>query len=587
MAERRKYTVADLLALKGKARLTEVLVRTPEEAAAAEAAGIDLVSVDEMELTPDFRAAAPNAFFIVGLAYGFHASAEDYIRVGFTCMRMGMDACYSAASVETIRRMFAEGIPVVSHVGLVPSKRTWTGGFKAVGKTAEQALMVYDATRRLEDAGAFAVEMEVVPDRVAAEISQRTAMICLSMGGGADATRNISSPRTSSERTAATTRDIRSATGTSPPNMNGCSGRGSPLSRSFAGTCRAAPTRAPSIRSAFPTPSSKDSCASCRPDHLCRARPRRHCRADGQVRDAPRQLPAGESLEDVVGRAGEILHRARLALVAAQRKVVAEGLGNRRVDADALHDLVAAKAGLQAFEDVFLHVAPQVDLDRQDHEPEQCRVQRKDDLMIGSRELPDAVEAQMFQHRWHQHAVGRQQRADDEVGAGRRGVDEDDVVKDTERIERPGEAAWIVNPDDPVEVTVRRQHVEVDLGRRPDAVREAYLPVAQRRVSGDVAGTGPGREAVTRVPLRVEVDDQDPIAPSREFRSEVDHGGRFAGAALSIGDGDDSRLLDLVHAGKVSYPRQMRKGPFAAIGRVASALGKTRSEACFIAGARA
>ncbi len=184
MPARKTPTVADLLALKGQRQLTEVLVRTPDEAAAAEAAGIDLISFDELEWTPDLVKAAPNSFFIVGLAYGMHATADEYIRAGFRFMNQGVAACYSAASVETVRRMFEEGIPVVSHVGLVPSKRTWTGGFKAVGKTAEQALMVYRATKRLEEAGAFAVEMEVVPDRVAAEISKRTRMICLSMGGG-------------------------------------------------------------------------------------------------------------------------------------------------------------------------------------------------------------------------------------------------------------------------------------------------------------------------------------------------------------------------------------------------------------------
>lgn len=184
MSVRQKYTVADLLALRGRKQLTEVLVRSPEEAAAAEAAGIDLLCVEEPELTSAVRNAASSSFMIVGLLYGFHATPEDYLRAGFAAMRTGADACYCAGSLEVIRRMFAEGIPVVSHVGLVPSRRTWTGGFKAVGKTAEQAIMVYEATRRLEDAGAFAVEMEVVPDRVAAEISKRTRMICLSMGGG-------------------------------------------------------------------------------------------------------------------------------------------------------------------------------------------------------------------------------------------------------------------------------------------------------------------------------------------------------------------------------------------------------------------
>ena len=180
-----RATVADLLALKGKRQLTQVLVRAPEEARAAEAAGIDMVSVDETYWSLAYRDAAPKRFVTVGLLYGFHVTAEDYIRAAFAAMRIGADAVSCAGSVDTIARMFAEGIPVVSHFGLIPSRRTWTGGFKAVGKTAEQALRIYEATKRLEDAGAFAIEMEVVPDRVAAEISKRTSMLVLSMGGGA------------------------------------------------------------------------------------------------------------------------------------------------------------------------------------------------------------------------------------------------------------------------------------------------------------------------------------------------------------------------------------------------------------------
>jgi len=185
MIRTNRPTVADLLAQKGRRQLVQVLVRSTEEAAAAARAGVDIVSVDETEWSPAYREAAPDTFMTIGLLYGFHATAEDYLRAAFQAMRIGADAVYSAASVATIAQMFAEGVPVVSHVGLVPSRRTWTGGFRAVGKTADAALRVYEATKRLEAAGAFAVEMEVVPDRVAAEISKRTSMIVLSMGGGA------------------------------------------------------------------------------------------------------------------------------------------------------------------------------------------------------------------------------------------------------------------------------------------------------------------------------------------------------------------------------------------------------------------
>lgn len=178
-------TVADLLACKGRSQLTQVLVRSVEEAAAAEAAGIQMVNLAGDAWTPEFRAAMPRAFVTVGLEYGRHVTAEDYIRSAFAAIRTGSDAVYCAASFDTIARMRAEGIPVCSHVGLVPSRCTWTGGYKAVGRTAKAAIKIWRDVQQLEAAGAFAIEMEVVPDRVAAEISRRTSMLVLSMGGGA------------------------------------------------------------------------------------------------------------------------------------------------------------------------------------------------------------------------------------------------------------------------------------------------------------------------------------------------------------------------------------------------------------------
>ncbi|MBB4403061.1 MULTISPECIES: 3-methyl-2-oxobutanoate hydroxymethyltransferase [Rhizobium/Agrobacterium group] len=178
-------TVADIQNMKGKRQLTMLRVVTLEEAAAAEQAGIDLVSVPPALLGPAFREAAPTVFAFPGLEYGDFITADDYLRGAFQAMRAGGDAIYCAAGLSTVRRLREEGIPVCGHVGLVPSKATWTGGFRAVGKTAESALEVYRQVKALEEAGAFAAEIEVVPGAVAAAISARTSLVMLSMGAGA------------------------------------------------------------------------------------------------------------------------------------------------------------------------------------------------------------------------------------------------------------------------------------------------------------------------------------------------------------------------------------------------------------------
>lgn len=177
-------TVADIRAQKGKRKLSMLFVETPDEAAAAAAAGIDLLSIIEPLWPPEMRQAAGDCFVQAGLLYGQLFTAEDYLRAAHRSMAIGGDCCYCASSLSTIKALADDGIPVVSHVGLIPSKATWTGGFKAVGKTKESALAVWDHVRALEDVGCFGAELEVVPDRVAAELSRRSSLVMFGMGAG-------------------------------------------------------------------------------------------------------------------------------------------------------------------------------------------------------------------------------------------------------------------------------------------------------------------------------------------------------------------------------------------------------------------
>lgn len=184
MNGRVRPTVASLVADKGGPQKTNVYVESVDECAAAEEAGIDIVTVQDSRMSASYRDAAPTAFMVVGIEYAVHATTDDYLRAAFDVMLLGADAVWSAASLATIARMRDEGIPVVGHVGLIPPRRTWTGGFKAVGKTASSARQVWEMTKALEDAGAFAAEIEVVPEPVATAICARTSMVMISMGSG-------------------------------------------------------------------------------------------------------------------------------------------------------------------------------------------------------------------------------------------------------------------------------------------------------------------------------------------------------------------------------------------------------------------
>jgi len=183
---RKKPTVADLRALKGKGQRTMLRVMTLEEAAAAEQAGIDIVSVPaELVTHPEYRKVAPTLFSMTGLTHLEAGTREDYLRWACGVMNAGADAVYCSGSLATVEYVAREHIPVVGHVGLVPSRATWTGGFRAVGKTAEQAAALYAECAAYEAAGAFAVEIEVVPVEVATAISERLKLLLWSMGAGA------------------------------------------------------------------------------------------------------------------------------------------------------------------------------------------------------------------------------------------------------------------------------------------------------------------------------------------------------------------------------------------------------------------
>lgn len=181
-------TVADMRAMKALGqKISMIYVTTLEEAAAAAAAGINMLSIEGRFMSPEMREAAGDCFIQVGLPYGAAgnlATAEDYLRAAFHFTRMGGDCFYCAAALDIQKTLCDNAVPIVAHTGLIPSQCTWTGGFKAVGKTAASAKAVWDHVKRLEAIGCFGAELEVVPDRVAKYISENTTMLMLGMGAG-------------------------------------------------------------------------------------------------------------------------------------------------------------------------------------------------------------------------------------------------------------------------------------------------------------------------------------------------------------------------------------------------------------------
>jgi 3-methyl-2-oxobutanoate hydroxymethyltransferase len=184
---RKKYTVYDLQQLKGRRCLTHIHVKSPEEAAAAEEAGVDLMSCsfdspESQARLPRLVEAAPNSFLSAATPHGL-PSPEEAIRVGFRALEMGASSVYCSASPFIVEAMAREGLPVVGHLGLVPRHVTWTG-YRAIGKTVAEAKKLHGRMKELENAGAYAAELELVPHNLARFLCQQTKMILMSLGSG-------------------------------------------------------------------------------------------------------------------------------------------------------------------------------------------------------------------------------------------------------------------------------------------------------------------------------------------------------------------------------------------------------------------
>ena len=184
---RKKYTVYDLRQLKGKRCLTHVHVKSPEEAVAAAAVGVDLMSCsfdspEAQARLPRIVESAPDSFISAATPHGM-ATPEEAIRVAFEALEIGASSVYCSASPRIIEAMANESIPVVGHLGMVPRHVTWTN-YRAIGKTLEEAKELYRRMKKLEDAGAYAAEIEVVPHQLARYLCSQTSMILMSLGSG-------------------------------------------------------------------------------------------------------------------------------------------------------------------------------------------------------------------------------------------------------------------------------------------------------------------------------------------------------------------------------------------------------------------
>jgi 3-methyl-2-oxobutanoate hydroxymethyltransferase len=136
------------------------------------------------------RRGTPNAWLIGDMPYmTYQPSVESAIRnAGRFMAEAGCDAIKLEGGAEMADRLagiVAAGIPAMGHLGLTPQSMSALGGFKVQGKGARQAKKIIDDAKALEQAGAFAILLEMVPDRVCKIITERAEdCIIISLGSG-------------------------------------------------------------------------------------------------------------------------------------------------------------------------------------------------------------------------------------------------------------------------------------------------------------------------------------------------------------------------------------------------------------------
>ena len=133
---------------------------------------------------------AKRAFLVGDLPFmSYQADKAEALRNAGRLLKEGyMDAVKlegGGQDTATIRAMVAAGIPVMGHVGLTPQSISQLGGYRIQGRTAESARRLLDDALALEEAGCFAIVLELVPAPVAQIVSRRLAVPTIGIGAGA------------------------------------------------------------------------------------------------------------------------------------------------------------------------------------------------------------------------------------------------------------------------------------------------------------------------------------------------------------------------------------------------------------------
>ena len=202
-----RKTIFDLLDRKGKLPISMLTAYDYNTARTMDEAGIDMILVGDslgnvmlgyentLAVTVDDMIhhgkavcrGAKEAFVVVDMPFmSYQPSVEDAVRNAgrimkeTNCQAVKLEGGREYA--DRIKAIVQAGIPVVAHIGLTPQSVNAFGGYKVQGKTLEKARKLLDDAKAVEEAGAFAVTLECVPEALAKMITEQSNILTIGIG---------------------------------------------------------------------------------------------------------------------------------------------------------------------------------------------------------------------------------------------------------------------------------------------------------------------------------------------------------------------------------------------------------------------
>ncbi|TVY11648.1 3-methyl-2-oxobutanoate hydroxymethyltransferase [Paenibacillus cremeus] len=211
MEARRPVTTAKLRRMKEDRNPISVITAYDYPSAMlAEQAGIDVILVgdslgnvvlgydstipvtleDMIYHTKAVTRAVKTTFVVTDMPFmTYHGSVDQTLRNAARIMQEGLAKALKleggAEIVPAVRALVQAGIPVMGHIGLTPQSIHQIGGFKVQGKSSSQAEKLVEDAKALEEAGAFAIVLELVTEELAEQVTKALSIPTIGIGAGA------------------------------------------------------------------------------------------------------------------------------------------------------------------------------------------------------------------------------------------------------------------------------------------------------------------------------------------------------------------------------------------------------------------